>query len=118
MIQHDKISPAASMEVAGMAETVLGCKWSLTVLDLVRRGTVRPGAMERAVPGLTAKVLNERLRKLCLFGVLAKTSYPEVPPRVEYALSEFGERFVSILDQIRALETERLATRSGKDCAA
>lgn len=97
---------AARPPVARMLESVLGCKWSLSVLDLVRRGIVRPGAMRRAVPGLSTKVLNERLRKLCGFGILTRTAYPEVPPRVEYHLTPFGRRFVGLLDQIAALEEE------------
>jgi DNA-binding HxlR family transcriptional regulator len=86
-----------------MVEDIVGCKWSLTVLDLVRRGVRRPGAMEHAVAGLSAKVLNERLRKLVRYGILAKRAYPEVPPRVEYTLTPFGRRFSAILDQIDAL---------------
>ena len=93
--------------VAGMLENVLGCKWSLTILDLVRKGVCRPGAMQRAVPGLSAKVMNERLAKLCRFGVLEKVSYPEIPPRVEYGLTAFGRRFVAILGQIEDLDRER-----------
>lgn len=91
---------------ARMVEDIVGCKWSLTVLALVRDGVNRPGAMEHAVPGLSAKVLNERLRKLQRFGILAKTSYPEVPPRVEYALTPFGRKFVGVLDEVETLERE------------
>ena len=47
----------------GMVENIVGCKWSLTVLSLVRAGVHRPGAMEHAVEGLSAKVLNERLKE-------------------------------------------------------
>jgi len=89
-----------------MVEDIVGCKWSLTVLALVRRGVNRPGAMEHAVPGLSAKVLNERLRKLQRFQILEKKSYPEIPPRVEYRLTEFGQRFSAILDSIDELERE------------
>jgi DNA-binding HxlR family transcriptional regulator len=87
-----------------MVENVVGCKWSLTVIDLVRRGINRPGEMEHAVPGLSAKVLNERLRKLLRFGIVEKCSYPETPPRVEYSLTDFGVRFAKVLDAIHALE--------------
>ena len=73
-----------------MVEDIVGCKWSLAVLGLVRDGVTRPGAMEHAVAGLSKKVLNERLRKLVRFGILAKTSYAEVPPRVEYRLTALG----------------------------
>lgn len=90
--------------VTYMVENVVGCKWSLTVIDLVRRGIHRPGAMEHAVPGLSTKVLNERLRKLMRFGILEKRSYPESPPRVEYGLTDFGLCFLKILDSIDALE--------------
>lgn len=89
-----------------MVEDIVGCKWSLIVLDLVRRGVRRPGAMEHAIDGLTAKVLNERLRKLQRYGILNKRSYPEVPPRVEYSLTSFGRKFSVILDQIARLDGE------------
>ena len=92
--------------VAGMVENVVGCKWSLAVLALVRQGVRRPGAMEHAIDGLSAKVLNERLRKLVRYGILDKTSYAELPPRVEYHMTPFGQRFIAILDQIEALQEE------------
>lgn len=47
----------------------MGCKWSLGVLGLVRSGVCRPGAMAHALPGLSKKVLNERLRKLVRFAL-------------------------------------------------
>lgn len=92
-----------------MVENIVGCKWSLTVIDQVRSGVRRPGAIEHSVPGLSQKVLNERLRKLVRFGILARESFPEVPPRVEYSLTDFGERFAGILDAIRELEAGRAA---------
>lgn len=92
-----------------MVEDIVGCKWSLQVLALVRQGVQRPGAMQRAVPGLSTKVLNERLVKMCRYGILEKTCHPESPPRVEYTLTGFGQRFVAILDHIEALEREHAA---------
>lgn len=95
-----------------MVEDIVGCKWSLAVLALVRSGVRRPGAMEHAVEGLSAKVLNERLRKLMRLGILHKQSYAEVPPRVEYQLTGFGQRFAAILDGIEALEADLQRTRA------
>lgn len=89
-----------------MLEQIVGCKWSMTVLGLILRGVVRPGAMERAVPGLTAKVLNERLRKLMRFGIVERHEFPEIPPRVEYRPTDFGRRFSRLLDDIEALQHE------------
>jgi DNA-binding HxlR family transcriptional regulator len=92
--------------VPRMVEDVVGCKWSLSVLACVRSGVNRPGALEHAIDGISAKVLAERLRKLTRFGVLERISYAEIPPRVEYRLTAFGLRFAAILDQIAALESE------------
>lgn len=79
----------------------------LEVLHLVRRGVNRPGAMTRAVEGLTTKVLNERLSDLVNFGIVKKVSYPEIPPHVEYVLTDFGSKFVEILNVIDSLEEYR-----------
>jgi DNA-binding HxlR family transcriptional regulator len=89
---------------ARMLEDIVGCKWSLCVLDLIGKGVVRPGEMQRHYHGLTAKVLNERLRKMVRFGIVERRAWPEVPPRVEYHLTPFGHRFGRLLDEIRALE--------------
>jgi DNA-binding HxlR family transcriptional regulator len=89
-----------------MVETVVGCKWSLTVVDLVQRGVRRPGAMERSVEGLTAKVLNDCLRLLVSYDVLEKRSFPEVPPRVEYHFTRFGKSFVEMFGVLERLETK------------
>lgn len=89
-----------------MMEDIVGCKWSLVVLGLIRKGVSRPGAMEHAIDGLSKKVLNERLRKLVRFGIVGKAIFAEVPPRVEYTLTEFGRRFSTLLDGIEALQSE------------
>jgi len=91
---------------ARMVEDIVGCKWSLAVLERVRSGVSRPGALEHSLPGLSTKVLNERLRKLQRYGIVSRTAYPEVPPRVEYALTPFGRKFVQVLDGVAALERE------------
>ncbi len=89
-----------------MVENIIRCKWSLSVLAQIQNGVNRPGALERAIDGLTTKVLNERLRKLVRFGILEKTIFPEVPPRVEYQLTEFGKNFIDVLDAIELLEQQ------------
>jgi len=93
--------------VAPMVEDIVGCKWSLTVLGLIADGVRRPGAMQRRVAGLTAKVLNERLRKLLRFGIIEREVFAEVPPRVEYRLTPFGRRFDGVLREIAALDVGR-----------
>lgn len=98
-----KLAPSQS---ARMLETIYGCKWSLTVYQLLALGINRPGEMVRMVDGLTTKVLNECLRKNIQFGILERISYNEVPPRVEYKVTPFGEKFMRILDQLEQLQSE------------
>jgi DNA-binding HxlR family transcriptional regulator len=104
MKSRTKINLRAGTGAARMVEDIVGCKWSLTVLGLVASGVSRPGAMQKRVPGLTAKVLNERLRKLLRFGIIERQVYAEVPPRVEYALTVFGRRFEGVLREIEKLD--------------
>jgi DNA-binding HxlR family transcriptional regulator len=101
-----KLAAQPPSAAARMVEDIVGCKWSLAVLGAVRSGVVRPGAIEHAIDGLSKKVLNERLTKLVRLGILAKTSYAELPPRVDYALTPFGERFCGLLDGIDSLQRE------------
>lgn len=93
-------------DVGGFVESIVGCKWSLHVLEQIRAGNVRPGTLARSAPGLTTKVLNERLAKMVRFRILERVAYPEVPPRVEYRFTEFGRRFLTILDGVRRLESD------------
>ena len=87
-------------------EDVVGCKWSVAVLQAVAEGVSRPGALERHVQGISAKVLAERLRKLTRYGLLDKQVFAEVPPRTEYGLTPYGRKLVGIVGQIRQLDDE------------
>jgi DNA-binding HxlR family transcriptional regulator len=88
-----------------MVESVIGCKWSVRLLQLCAEGHSRPSAFLRACPGLSAKVLNERLRKMVHFGILQRTVFGEKPPvEVEYRLTPFGQRFMRIIDEVRQLQ--------------
>ncbi|MCI0451349.1 MAG: helix-turn-helix transcriptional regulator [Candidatus Latescibacteria bacterium] len=111
-----------------MVESIVGCKWSIRLLQLCADGHSRPSVLLRACPGLSAKVMNERLRKMIRFGIVRRTVFGEKPPvEVEYRLTPFGRRFLRILDEVRRLqevvdnktmsesaETEEEAIRSGR----
>ncbi|MGF1869187.1 winged helix-turn-helix transcriptional regulator [Photobacterium indicum] len=91
---------------ARMVETIYGCKWSLTVYQLLAHDINRPGEMVRNVEGLSTKVLNECLRKNVQFGILNRVTFNEIPPRVEYEVTPFGDKFIRILDQLEVLQNE------------
>lgn len=88
-----------------MVENIVGCKWSLRLLQLCADGTTRPSALQRECPGLSAKVMNERLRKLMRYGIVERHVCGSKPPlEVDYRLTAFGRRFHRILDEIRQLQ--------------
>ncbi|QUM83409.1 MULTISPECIES: helix-turn-helix domain-containing protein [unclassified Moritella] len=91
---------------ARMVESIYGCKWSLTVYQLLAHDINRPGEMVRNVEGLSTKVLNQCLKRNVEFGILDKVVYNELPPRVEYHVTEFGKKFLGILAQLDALQDE------------
>ncbi|MEZ9564173.1 winged helix-turn-helix transcriptional regulator [Vibrio artabrorum] len=91
---------------ARMVETIYGCKWSLTVYQLLANGINRPGEMVRSVEGLSTKVLNECLKRNVEFGILDKQTFNELPPRVEYQVTPFGEKFLLILEPLENLQNE------------
>lgn len=95
-----------SPDVAAAVGAVFGCKWSLSILGLIRRGVCRPSAIEREIAGLTPRVKNYYFRRMMKLGILEKIIYPEVPPHVEYRLTDFGLRFLPIVDRIEQLQQE------------
>lgn len=97
---------SAPVQSARMVETIYGCKWSLTVYQLLSKGVNRPGEMARNAEGLSTKVLNDCLRRNIEFGILERIAFNEIPPRVEYKVTTFGEKFISILDQLEKLQDE------------
>jgi len=91
--------------VAAMVESIVGCKWSVGLLRLLADGCARPSALRRALPGLSVKVMNQRLRKMLRFGIVERSVAGDKPPlHVEYRLTAFGRRFLRILDEVRRLQ--------------
>jgi len=68
----------------------LGDKWTLLVVGMLEAGPVRYSDLKRLVPGISQRMLTLTLKKLERDGLVSRRSYPEIPPRVEYALTELG----------------------------
>ena len=85
---------------------ILGCRWSLAIFDAIERGISRPSRIEQEYEGLTTKVLHRCLNRLEGDGILSKQVFAEIPPRVEYSLTEKGRKLVSILASARSLAGE------------
>jgi DNA-binding HxlR family transcriptional regulator len=90
-------------------EDVIGCKWSSSIVAAVAQDVKRPGELERFIPGISTKVLNERLRRLVDFGVLIRTEHPGLPARVDYDLTDAGAKLATLLEQVRQLNLDHPA---------
>ncbi|SHK45022.1 transcriptional regulator, HxlR family [Pseudonocardia thermophila] len=85
-----------------LAMEVVGGKWKVVILEHLAARTMRFGELQRSLGAVTARMLTRQLRELETDGLITRTVHPEVPPRVEYALSELGRTLVPIIAQLRA----------------
>ena len=95
-------------------EDVVGCKWSVSVLQAIAEGISRPGTLERHIAGISTKVLGERLRKLTAYGLLSRQVYPEIPPHTEYTITENGKKLALIIAQLQSLDHDIRSTADHK----
>ena len=78
--------------------TLISDKWKVLILRDLMPGTKRLGELKRSIGTVSQKVLTAQLRQMEESGLLTRTVYPEVPPRVEYTLTELGYSLKPILD--------------------
>lgn len=79
---------------------LIGNKWKLLIMRELLKGTRRFNEIHKAVDGISQKVLTENLRKMEQDGIVTREIFPEIPPRVEYSLSDLGESLRPIIDSM------------------
>lgn len=79
---------------------LIGDKWKVLIIRDLMTGTKRFNELMRSVTGITQKVLTSNLRSMETAGLITRKVYPEVPPKVEYTLTETGYSLKSILDSM------------------
>lgn len=82
--------------------SVIGGKWKPVILFMVQNGVNRFGAMGRAAPGLSKQMLTKQLRELEADGILHREIFPEIPPRVEYSLTDRGRSLLPVIAAMKA----------------
>jgi DNA-binding HxlR family transcriptional regulator len=82
------------------AQKIIAGKWAVVILHNLSNGTLRFGELQRLLPDLTQATLTKQLRSLEDNGMVRRHVYPQVPPKVEYSLTDIGEDFKSVLDSI------------------
>ena len=96
------------MPACPVATTValIGSKWKLLIMRNLLQRPWRFNELKKDLEGISQKVLTDSLRSMEADGIITRTVYPEVPPRVEYALSELGESMRPIMNAMEIWGTE------------
>jgi DNA-binding HxlR family transcriptional regulator len=102
--------------VCRTAEVVCG-KWTLLLIRDLADGSSRFCELERSLEGISPRTLSLRLRALEEEGVVERHTYPEVPPRVEYALTQKGKALVPLIDDMREYGTRWLLAEDAEPAA-
>lgn len=86
-----------------VAVAVLGGSWKLSIVkELLERGTLRTAQLHRSIPLVSERTLTRQLRELEQDGIIDRTVYPQVPPRVEYSLTPIGNNLRTIVDAMNS----------------
>ena len=93
--------------------TLISDKWKVLILRDLMPGARRFGELKKSLGGVSQKVLTAQLREMEGSGLLTRTVYPEVPPHVEYTLTELGRSLKPVLDAMQAWGEEYKARNRG-----
>lgn len=108
--------PAPEVEAADRVEQALRLlegRWKLELLFRLFGGKVRRfSELERTIPGISQKMLNQQLRQMESDGLVKRTVYPEVPPKVEYSLTDWGQALCPVLDALLKWAEQRGSSAS------
>jgi DNA-binding HxlR family transcriptional regulator len=94
---HDRLREDCPVKAA--IDVIRG-RWKPSLLYELSQGTKRYGDLQCALPEITAQVLTVQLRQLEADGVVRRTVYPEIPARVEYALTDLGQQLSTVMDEL------------------
>ena len=104
-----KIHPAYDERCPVRASlSLLSGKWTLMILFQINKNTVRYGELKRSVTGISEKMLIQELNMLVENKLVSKKVYPQIPPKVEYQLTELGLKTLPIVDQLAEFGLENL----------
>lgn len=90
-------------------QRVLTGKWALVIIYQLSTGTKRFNELQRLIPGITQTILTRHLRQLEADKIVTRKVYAEVPPRVEYSLTDMGEKFQDVLDAVETWGIDYIA---------
>jgi len=98
----------------GEALKLVGGKWRLWIINEIGLEKRRFGEMKRLIPSISEKMLIQELKMLTEAGILRRKAYKEIPPRVEYSLTDFGKEVLPVIDQFKRFGEVLLERNSTK----
>jgi DNA-binding HxlR family transcriptional regulator len=93
---------------------VIGGRWKVLIMRELMEGVKRFGELQRALDGITQKMLTQQLREMEEDGIIYREVYPQIPPKVEYSLTPLGESLKPILYAMHEWGTQRLSQMNQK----
>ncbi len=90
-------------------QKIFSGKWSILILYHLSKGTLRFGELQRRLEGISQATLTKQLRFLEEFGLINRLVYQEIPPKVEYSLTEVGKEFLPVLKQFEIFGDKYIA---------
>nr|WP_300307627.1 helix-turn-helix domain-containing protein [uncultured Anaerostipes sp.] len=109
MIKKEDLPPCPVVTTVQL----IGSKWKLLIMRNLLKRPWRFNELKKDLDGISQKILTSSLRSMEEDGIIVRTVYPEVPPRVEYSLSEMGESMRPILDAMEEWGTEYKKSMEG-----
>ncbi|MDV0443227.1 helix-turn-helix domain-containing protein [Methanorbis rubei] len=114
MKSEKKIIPSVTCPIF-RAQKIISGKWKIYLLYLLSQGTKRFSDLYRETPGITQAMLSKQLRELEAAGIISRYVYPEIPPKVEYSLTELGQNFMPVLDELAKWSCTHLHPEEGEE---
>jgi len=98
---NGKIKTAERCDTVSVLQKILGGKWKIEILYYISLKTRRFGELQRQIGDITQSTLTKQLRELETDGFITRYIYQEIPPKVEYSLTDLGKSFIPVLDHMK-----------------
>lgn len=105
MKQDESENNILNCPVASVQKIVRG-KWTMVILYFLSQKVLRFGELNRKMPMVTQAYLTKELRLLEEYGLVSRKIYPQVPPKVEYSLTEMGQKFIPVVESLEKFAVE------------